>query len=187
MRFAAVHQSLVGTFETCRRTLRMSVYRGRPEVIGARSERRVWTQTGRMIQTRDLGGRSSNLLGRAILSLICEFADSTRRQSFSTRCSRRPSTRAASCTGTIACRVYFSSRDQRGFSFANARRRPTTNKPPEAGLSISCVVFEPTRQPTWRCSQPPGFRSVAADPRCGEKLLLISLGACAGAPTLTMR
>jgi len=29
-----------GTFETCRRTLRMSVYRGRPEVIGARSERR---------------------------------------------------------------------------------------------------------------------------------------------------
>src|SRR2546428_4716602 len=28
-----------GTFETCRRTLNMSVNRGRPEVIGARSER----------------------------------------------------------------------------------------------------------------------------------------------------
>ena len=65
--------------------------------------------------------------------------DSTRRQSFSTRCSRRPSTRATSCTGTFACRFSFSSRDQRGFRFANARRRPTTNKPPEAGLSISCV------------------------------------------------
>jgi hypothetical protein len=55
MPFAAAHESVVGTFETCRRTLRMSVYRGRPEVIGARSERRVWSQTGRMIQTRDLG------------------------------------------------------------------------------------------------------------------------------------
>jgi len=29
-------------FETCRRTLRMSVYRGRPEVIGAPSEWRDW-------------------------------------------------------------------------------------------------------------------------------------------------
>ena len=27
-----------GTFEACRQTLRMSVYRGRPEVIGARSK-----------------------------------------------------------------------------------------------------------------------------------------------------
>ena len=32
--------SEIGTFETCRRTLRESVYWGRPEVIGARSERR---------------------------------------------------------------------------------------------------------------------------------------------------
>jgi hypothetical protein len=32
--------SAPGTFETCRGTLRMSVLRGRPEVIGARSERR---------------------------------------------------------------------------------------------------------------------------------------------------
>src|SRR6202171_6349558 len=29
----------VGTFETCRRTLKMSAYRGRPEVDGAPSER----------------------------------------------------------------------------------------------------------------------------------------------------
>jgi hypothetical protein len=29
-----------GTFETCRPTLKMSVYRGRPEVIGAQSNRR---------------------------------------------------------------------------------------------------------------------------------------------------
>ena len=28
----------IGTFETCRRPLRMSVYRGRPEVVGAPSE-----------------------------------------------------------------------------------------------------------------------------------------------------
>src|SRR6266436_2814647 len=35
-----------GSFETCRRTLRMSAYRGRPEVIGARSERRDWTHCG---------------------------------------------------------------------------------------------------------------------------------------------
>src|SRR5665811_2550970 len=31
----------IGTFETCRRTLRMSANRGRLEVIGARSERRM--------------------------------------------------------------------------------------------------------------------------------------------------
>jgi hypothetical protein len=36
--FAAVHESLVGTFETCRRTLRMSLDRGRPEVTGGRSK-----------------------------------------------------------------------------------------------------------------------------------------------------
>src|ERR1700694_4957308 len=30
----------IGTFETCRRALRMSVHRGRPEVTGRRSERR---------------------------------------------------------------------------------------------------------------------------------------------------
>jgi ketosteroid isomerase-like protein len=30
--------SLVGTFETCRGTLKMSVHRGRPEVAGARSK-----------------------------------------------------------------------------------------------------------------------------------------------------
>jgi hypothetical protein len=38
--FAAVHESGFGTFETCRRTLRMSVYWGRPEVIGRVSKRR---------------------------------------------------------------------------------------------------------------------------------------------------
>jgi hypothetical protein len=31
--------SAFGTFETCRPALRMSVYQGRPAVIGARSER----------------------------------------------------------------------------------------------------------------------------------------------------
>ena len=31
----AVHESAHGTFETCRRTLRMSAFRARPEVIGA--------------------------------------------------------------------------------------------------------------------------------------------------------
>src|SRR6202048_3388360 len=35
--------SLVGTFETCRLTLRMSVDRGRPEVTGLRSKRRLLT------------------------------------------------------------------------------------------------------------------------------------------------
>src|SRR5216683_2320528 len=34
MQFAAVHESLVGTFETCRRAPRMSGVGGRPEVIG---------------------------------------------------------------------------------------------------------------------------------------------------------
>jgi hypothetical protein len=33
--------SAYGTFETCRRTLRMSVCRGRAEVVGSGSERRV--------------------------------------------------------------------------------------------------------------------------------------------------
>ena len=32
--FAAVHESAVGTFETCRPALMMSAYRGRPEVGG---------------------------------------------------------------------------------------------------------------------------------------------------------
>ena len=32
--------SPIGTFETCRQTLKLSAYRGRPEVIGAQSERR---------------------------------------------------------------------------------------------------------------------------------------------------
>ena len=36
MPFAAAHESVVGTFETCRPALRMSADRGRPEVIGAR-------------------------------------------------------------------------------------------------------------------------------------------------------
>jgi CheY-like chemotaxis protein len=38
--FVALHESLDGTFETCRRTQKMSAIRGRPEVIGARSKRR---------------------------------------------------------------------------------------------------------------------------------------------------
>jgi NAD(P)-dependent dehydrogenase (short-subunit alcohol dehydrogenase family) len=37
--FAAVHESPYGTFETCRPALKMSVYRGRPEVTGRRSKR----------------------------------------------------------------------------------------------------------------------------------------------------
>ena len=32
--FAAMHESLPGTFETCRTVLPMSVHRGRPEVVG---------------------------------------------------------------------------------------------------------------------------------------------------------
>ncbi len=40
--FAAAHESVVdGTFETCRAALKLSVHRGRPEVIGARLKRRV--------------------------------------------------------------------------------------------------------------------------------------------------
>jgi hypothetical protein len=38
--FAAMHESGCGTFETCRRYLKMSAHRGRPEVISARPERR---------------------------------------------------------------------------------------------------------------------------------------------------
>ena len=34
--------SLIGTFETCRPALKMSVHRGRSEVTGGRSERRDW-------------------------------------------------------------------------------------------------------------------------------------------------
>jgi hypothetical protein len=37
---AALHESGNGPFETCHRTPRMSVHRGRPEVIDASSERR---------------------------------------------------------------------------------------------------------------------------------------------------
>jgi len=40
MLFAALHESPIGTFETCRRTLRMSAVRGRPEVTGRHSNRR---------------------------------------------------------------------------------------------------------------------------------------------------
>jgi hypothetical protein len=36
---AAVHESVPGTFETCRRTVKMSLH-GVPEVTGRRSERR---------------------------------------------------------------------------------------------------------------------------------------------------
>jgi len=38
--FVAAHESAVGTFETCRRTVTMSVYRGRAEVAGTRPNRR---------------------------------------------------------------------------------------------------------------------------------------------------
>ena len=38
MLFAAVHESLVGTFETCQPARKLSALRGRPEVSGARSE-----------------------------------------------------------------------------------------------------------------------------------------------------
>jgi len=54
MQFAALHESLVGTFETGRPALKMSVHRGRSEVTGGRSERRdqqvsdlvVWANVG---------------------------------------------------------------------------------------------------------------------------------------------
>jgi hypothetical protein len=52
---AAVHESVVGTFETCRRTLKMSVHRGGPEVGGAPSKWRVWP-------TCDIGGYQLNSL-----------------------------------------------------------------------------------------------------------------------------
>ena len=39
-RLAAVHESFDGTFATCRRTSKMSAYRGRPEVIGRMAKRR---------------------------------------------------------------------------------------------------------------------------------------------------
>jgi hypothetical protein len=32
-RYAALHESAFGTFETCQLALRMSAYRGRPEVV----------------------------------------------------------------------------------------------------------------------------------------------------------
>jgi hypothetical protein len=38
-RFAAVHESLLGTFETCRHTATMSVYGGRAEVVGIQLDR----------------------------------------------------------------------------------------------------------------------------------------------------
>ena len=38
---ASVFRTAVGTFETCRPVLRMSVHRGRTEVIGQRPKRRL--------------------------------------------------------------------------------------------------------------------------------------------------
>src|SRR5882724_5999646 len=55
-------QSEIGTFETCSRTLRMSPYWGRPEVTGARSERRDWTQGGDRA-----GGRTAHRYDRIFL------------------------------------------------------------------------------------------------------------------------
>ena len=43
--YGSVARLLLGTFETCRRTLRMSADRGRPEVAGLRSERRDWVES----------------------------------------------------------------------------------------------------------------------------------------------
>jgi hypothetical protein len=40
--FAATHESAYGTFETCRPALKMSAFKGRPEVTDRRSKRRVW-------------------------------------------------------------------------------------------------------------------------------------------------
>src|SRR5713101_3493330 len=45
MPFAAAHESVHGTFETCRPALRMSVYPGRPEVTGRWSKRCLWHKT----------------------------------------------------------------------------------------------------------------------------------------------
>ena len=47
-----------GTFETCRRSLKRSAYGRRPEVIGARSERRDRP-------TRDIGKREAQLFSRS--------------------------------------------------------------------------------------------------------------------------
>jgi hypothetical protein len=44
--FAAVHESAVGTFETCPPILRMSVHRGGPEVAVVRSKRPRMTHFG---------------------------------------------------------------------------------------------------------------------------------------------
>jgi hypothetical protein len=41
LQIAAVQESVVGTFETCRGGLMMSVVRGRPEVTGTQPIRRV--------------------------------------------------------------------------------------------------------------------------------------------------
>jgi ABC-type uncharacterized transport system substrate-binding protein len=38
MPFAAAHESVVGTFETCQPARKLSAYRGRPEVVGGQSE-----------------------------------------------------------------------------------------------------------------------------------------------------
>ena len=50
----------IGTFETCRRSLRTSVRRGGPEVIGGRSKRREWTRSGHAAQA-DLSNECSLL------------------------------------------------------------------------------------------------------------------------------
>ena len=36
--FAAAHESLLGTFETCQPTLNLSAFGSKPEVLGTRSE-----------------------------------------------------------------------------------------------------------------------------------------------------
>jgi len=56
----ACSMSHFGTFETCRRSLRTSVRRGRPEVIGGRSKRREWTRSGHAAQA-DLSNECSLL------------------------------------------------------------------------------------------------------------------------------
>jgi len=45
MLFAALHESAHGTFETCRRSRKMSVYRARSEVTDAGPNRRDWPTT----------------------------------------------------------------------------------------------------------------------------------------------
>ena len=44
--------SVVGTFETCRRTVRMSAYWGRPEVTGRRVKTSLLTHSGHSDVTR---------------------------------------------------------------------------------------------------------------------------------------